>query len=210
MKYQNVNVKGVNFPKTQLGKTKMDTICNVALNLFATKNFYATSISDICKAAKMAVGTFYIYFEDKVALYNFLLFNYQLDIFSTLRVALKEKNCTTRKEKEREGIRAFIEYVYKQPTLYTIIWGSICVDFKSFSDYYTSFAQSYRKGLERDKDELDESIDTLDMAYTLMGITNFIGLKMIFEKDMTKDKLDKLMDDTLYMMENGMFAKNLQ
>ncbi len=203
MNFQNVNVKGVNYPKTLLGKAKMDKICNAAINLFAEKNFYETSISDICKAAKTAIGTFYIYFADKAALYNFLVFNYKVEIFACLRDALTESDSKSRKEKERAGIKAFIKYAYARPYLYSIIWGVLSVDPQAFTDYYTSFSHSYVKGLTHDQGQLKNDIDLSTLSYVLMGITNFVGLKMIFEKNMDEEKLEKVMNDVIDLLENG-------
>ena len=44
-----INVDGVNTPKTNLGKQKMEIIVSAAVDLFTKEGFYQTSISDICK-----------------------------------------------------------------------------------------------------------------------------------------------------------------
>lgn len=205
MNFQNVNVAGVNYPKTLLGKAKMDKICNAAIKLFGSQNFYKTSISDICKAAKTAVGTFYIYFADKAALYNFLVFNFKYDILDYLRNAIRTDLSNTRKEKERAGIKAFIQYVYEKPQTYSIIWGSLSVDPQSFHNYYTSFNSTYSKALGRDEEQIKNDVDMNTLAYILMGITNFLGLKMLFEGDMTEEKLEKVIDDVMVLLECGVF-----
>ena len=43
------DIKGINIPKTKLGQTKMDKLLSSSEELFATKGFYNTSISDICR-----------------------------------------------------------------------------------------------------------------------------------------------------------------
>lgn len=40
---------------------------------FFQERFYQTSITDICRESNTAVGTFYIYFDDKTALYRCLM-----------------------------------------------------------------------------------------------------------------------------------------
>ena len=208
MQFQNVHIKGVNFPKTQIGKAKLDRICSAALDIIGKRSFFETPVLDICKAANIAVGTFYIYFEDKLALYDFLLFNYKIDIITNLQRALEKASCITRKEKEVAGIRAFIEYIIKNPSAYTIIWGSLSVDPAAFNDYYTSFARSYLKGLEQDKDQLVDGLDLLGTAYALMGITNFLGLKVLLEKDYSKECIDKLVENVLiHFLNTGIFKE---
>ena len=196
-------IKGVNLPKTQLGLSKMNALADVAEEFFNDVGFYQTSIADICKKANTAVGTFYIYFESKTAVYRYLVEKYKSDIKRALAMSIKE--CHTRYEKEREGIRCFINYALSKPTVYNLIWGSLAVDKQLFTDYYESFAHSYAKSLLRDKQEILHS-NTTAIAYMLMGITNFVGLHAIFH-DMSADAVDKLVDETIMpMLKNGLFS----
>jgi len=195
-------IKGVNMPKTQLGMTKLNALVDVAEELFTSVGFYETSISDICKKAKTAVGTFYIYFESKTAVYRYLIEKYKSDIKYALTQSIA--HCITREQKEREGIKCFINYARKKPTVYNLIWGSLSIDEQLFFDYYESFALSYSKSLSRDNEEILHQ-DTTTVAYMLMGITNFVGLRAIF-KNMTEEEIDKLMDETVMpMLKKGLF-----
>ena len=195
-------LKGVNLPKTKLGLSKMNVIVRAAEKLFTENGFYDTSISDICKKAHTAVGTFYIYFENKVAVYRYLVEEYRLAIHGVLSAATEK--CTTRLSREREGIRAFIEYAAKNPSVYDIIWGSLSVDKQIFIDYYTTFAESYRNGLLRDGGSLKVA-DSLTLAYVLMGITNFVGLRAMFE-NMTAEQMDLMVDEcVMTLLRSGAF-----
>ena len=78
------DVKGINLPKTKLGQTKMEKLLASSEELFAKNGFYGTSISDICKHAGTAVGTFYIYFETKTDVYKYLMERYKNDITELL------------------------------------------------------------------------------------------------------------------------------
>ncbi|MCJ7684223.1 MAG: TetR/AcrR family transcriptional regulator, partial [Desulfobacteraceae bacterium] len=46
-------------------KEKYHRIIEAATKVFAKKGFYQSKISEIAKEAKVAVGTIYIYFENK-------------------------------------------------------------------------------------------------------------------------------------------------
>jgi AcrR family transcriptional regulator len=200
-----IDVKGVNMPKTQLGLTKMNRLVSAAEKLFTEVSFFETSITDICKAANTAVGTFYIYFDSKTDLYRYLVERYKVEIRQNLAESIS--GCTTRMEKEREGIKSFIKYSVKNPNVYNIIWGSLAVDKQMFEDYYVSFAESYARSLSRDKDEIVET-DTTSLAYMLMGITNFLGLRAIFE-GMTEDQIDTAIDQALMpVLSGGIFKSN--
>ena len=145
------DIKGINIPKTKLGQTKMDKRLSSSEELFATKGFYNTSISDICRHAGTAVGTFYIYFETKIDVYRYLLEKYKTEIKH--RLADSITGCENRYEREREGIKCFIKYAVSNPNAYNIIWGSLSIDKQMFTDYYVSFAKSYSHGLAKDGDE---------------------------------------------------------
>ena len=188
-----LDIKGINIPKTKLGQTKMDKLLAASEELFATKGFYNTSISDICKHAGTAVGTFYIYFETKTDVYKYLMETYKTEIRKYLAKSIKD--CSNRFEREREGIKCFIKYAVYNPNVYNIIWGSLSIDRQLFTDYYVSFAQSYSRGLTKDGEEVTLP-DTESISYMLMGISNFLGLKAIF-KDMTDEEIDKMIDDTV-------------
>ena len=199
---QSTKTNGVNMPKTKLGLSKMNTLVEIAEELFTNVGFYQTSISDICKKAHTAVGTFYIYFESKMAIYRYLVEKHKADIKRELAQSIKD--CTTRIQKEREGIKCFIRYALNKPTVYNVIWGSLSVDKQLFKDYYESFAYSYAKALNRD-DKQTYPYDTNTVAYMLMGITNFLGLYALFN-EMTEANLDELMDKTVMpLLLQGLF-----
>ncbi|MBR2334607.1 MAG: TetR/AcrR family transcriptional regulator [Clostridia bacterium] len=196
------DIKGVNRPKTQLGLNKMMKLIEAAEELFTTKGFYQTSISDICKSAGTAVGTFYIYFQTKTDIYGYMMQEYANEIKTRLSEAIKD--CPTRYEKEREGIKCFVKYAVERPNVYNIIWGSLSVDKKMFTDYYESFARSYTYSLTHDKGEINAE-DATTIAYMLMGVSNFLGLRAMFE-NMSDHEIDKLVDETLMpALKSGIF-----
>ena len=204
MSEKTISVNGVNHPKTRVGMTKMDKLIDAAEELFSTKGFYQTSIVDICRGAGSAVGTFYIYFETKTDIYRFMMKKYEKEIKSRLSEAIK--NATTRYEKEREGIKCFIKYAVKTPNVYNIIWGSLSIDRNMFVDYYVSFSKSYTKALSHEISEVNTE-DPTTMAYALMGVSNFLGLRAMFES-MSDEEIDAMIDNTLMpSLLSGVFKK---
>ncbi|MBR2969189.1 MAG: TetR/AcrR family transcriptional regulator [Clostridia bacterium] len=199
----NNQVKGVNMPKTKLGLAKMHRLVEAAEVLFTSKGFFETSITDICKAANTAVGTFYIYFNSKTDLYRYLMEKYKLEIRRNLAESIAESK--SRLEAEKEGVKCFICYAVKNPNVYNIIWGSLAVEKEMFEDYYVSFAKSYAKALERCGEEIKIE-DATSLAYMLMGITNFLGLKAIFEQ-MSEKQIDYLIESSvLPVLKGGAFS----
>ena len=198
-----LKVKGINIPKTELGRTKMEKLLASSEELFATGGFYGTSISDICKHAGTAVGTFYIYFDTKTDVYRYLMETYKKEIKDRLADSIKD--CKSRYEKEREGIKCFIKYAVSAPNVYNIIWGSLSIDRQMFVDYYVSFADSYSRALNTDGDVL--LADTESIAYMLMGISNFLGLKAMF-RGMSDEEVDEMMEKTVMpALTNGILTR---
>ena len=198
-----LKVKGINIPKTELGRTKMEKLLASSEELFATGGFYGTSISDICKHAGTAVGTFYIYFDTKTDVYRYLMETYKKEIKDRLADSIKD--CKSRYEKEREGIKCFIKYAVSAPNVYNIIWGSLSIDRQMFVDYYVSFADSYSRALNTDGDVL--LADTESIAYMLMGISNFLGLKAMF-RGMNDEEVDEMMEKTVMpALTNGILTR---
>lgn len=198
--------KGINLPKTKLGLAKMNKLLDAAEELFTKNGFHGTSISDICKKAGTAVGTFYIYFETKTDVYRYLMWKYQTEIKALLAGSIK--SCSTRVEMEREGIKCFVKFAIKNPNVYNIIWGSLSIDQKLFVDYYSYFAESYTYALKKSSDEV-EDLDHTTVAYMLMGISNFIGLRAIFEH-MNDADIDRIIDENIMPALKGGIFKNCE
>ncbi len=199
------NRSGISRPKTKLGLQKMNKIAEAAEELFSRVGFYETSITDICRAAETAVGTFYIYFKTKTDIYRYMVERYEKQLKEQLAGAIANKK--TRFDMEREGIRCFIRYAVRTPNVYNIIWGSLSVDRQLFADYCTSFAKSYAHALEKAGGEISHC-DTTSVAYILMGLTNFLGLRAIFES-MSDEEIDRIVDNTVMpVLESGILRKN--
>ena len=192
----------VNQPKTKRGQATLDRICDAAEQLFFKKGYHGTSINDITYKAKVAPGTFYIYFSDKLSLYKYLLISYSHRI--RMNIAKDVKGCTNRKEIERIGLKSFLLFIKENKHVYNIIWESLYIDKKLFIEYYTDFAESYVKHIT-DAQEMGEmkNHDPEIVAYILMGVSNFIGLNWIMFKE--SDELDAVVDKVIRALDEGLF-----
>lgn len=196
------NVKGVHPPKTSLGMAKMQALAQAAERLFTQSSFFEVSVSDICREAHTAVGTFYIYFETKTDIYRYLVEDYQRRIKRSLAESIA--GCKSRYERERAGIKSFVRFSVENPNIYHIVWGSLAVEKDLFVNYYMSFADSYARALNSDLHEL-LSEDVMTLAYMLMGIASFLGLRGMFET-LNNEQIDKMVDETVMtILEKGLF-----
>lgn len=192
-------------PKRKDGLKTFNKIISTGKRLFSKQGYQATSINEIIEKSKIATGTFYIYFDDKLALYVYLLQHYRNKIREAINDSIK--GAQTRREKERLGIRAFLKFAWQDPLSYRIIWESMFVDESLFKEYYENFAKAYTVNLEDGikSNEVDENIDTETLSYILMGISNFVGLQVLFRDTLTDMDLDKIVDQVMYVLDHGMF-----
>lgn len=185
-------------PKTARGLTTMNRIIKAAETEFGRKGYYNTGVNDIATRAKVASGTIYLYFDDKYSLYVHLLTQYGHRIRK--EIAKCTENCATRHELEREGLLAFLRLVKKRPYMYNIIWESLYIDPKLFAEYYETFALRYKHQLDKAQGEVTQ-MDTTVMAYCLMGVSNFLGLKYVFfDKDAD---LEYVVDEAMKFLSLG-------
>jgi AcrR family transcriptional regulator len=206
MKRRNNMEEIVRMPKTKRGEVTLEKICNAAENLFYQKGYHNTSIVDITNLSGIALGTFYIYFKDKYYLYKYLLYRYSHQIRK--EISTKTKDIQGRKEKERVGLKTFLNYIRENKHAYNIIWEALYIDKNLFMNYYDNFAERYLNGMvEAQKEgEIIEG-DPMVISYLLMGVSNFIGLKYVmFDED--NIDYDRVVDQVIDILENGLFKKN--
>jgi hypothetical protein len=109
---------------------------------------------------------------------------------------------------EREGLKAFIRFGHTHPQCYKIIWGSSYINPVLFEDYYQRFAKSYIAALKKFGEELVD-VDYSIMAWFLMGVANFICLKVIFDhKQLTEKKLNVIVDDVMKLFSKGLLKQS--
>jgi AcrR family transcriptional regulator len=197
--------KDYRLPKTKVGERSFKKIIKAGRVLFAKDGYQATSINDIIAKSKVAAGTFYIYFDNKLALYMYLLDEYRENIRRRSQEAIQ--GLTSRYDIERAGLKAFIEYAKKDPLAYKIVWESLFVDYNIFRDYYSSFAKAYIYHLADSvkSGELRDDIDLETVAYVLMGISNFVGLQIIFNENSDEIDIDFVVDEAMKLLKYGMF-----
>jgi len=193
-------------PTTRNAKATFNIILESAIDLFYKNGYHGTTIANITSEAGVAAGTFYLYFPSKLVLYKHILIMFSHNI--RREIAEKVSLATTRYEKERVGIKAFICYAQKNPQMYNIIWESLYIDRELFKDYYRSFADRYIKGLgiAIENDEIRD-LDKEVISYILMGITNFIGLKVVLDLGEHNEDIDYIVDVVMDFIQKGLFKK---
>lgn len=191
----------VNLPKTARGQETLNRICQAAEQLFAEKGYYETAINDITSLAGISAGTFYIYFESKLALYRYILSQSSHRIRKHLSMAVA--HCTSRREIEREGLRAWLQFVTENKYVFNITWESLFIDKRLFDEYYAAFSTAYVQRLKEAQEAGEiKDIDLEVLSFVLMGLSNFLGLHWAVFKE-GKD-LDYVVDEAMKFID-GIF-----
>lgn len=194
----------VNLPKTERGRISFDALVKAAENQFYLKGYHQASVKDITEEAGIGLGTFYLYFESKIACYKYLLSNYSHYI--RIRIAKRIKDTTSRKEAERLGLLEFLEIVSEKRHIYNIIWESLYIDKSLFIDYYTTFGEKYAANIKHyQKDNKYSDADPEVIAYMLMGISNFIGLRYVMFQEPEQEKLEQICTEIIEVLDRGLF-----
>lgn len=200
-----MNEENYRLPKRKDGQKTFDHIILTAKKIFAENGYQSTSINEIIEKSGIATGTFYLYFDDKLALYIYLLKQYR----KTIRKNINESiiNAQTRYEKERLGLKAFIKFAWEDNLAYRIIWESMFVNPKLFQDYYQTFSSDYIRQLAKsiEDKEVRDDVDLETLSYILMGISNFVGLQVLFKNTLDEEELDRIIDSVMLILQKGMF-----
>jgi AcrR family transcriptional regulator len=190
---------------THRGEKTRAQLLEAAEMVFGEVGYEHASIAEITKRTGVALGTFYIYFPHKQAIFIQLVD----ELGTRLRAALTEKvkGATTRLEIERAGFRAFFEFATKHRNLYRIIRQAEFVDIAAYQRYYRDLATAYAKGLSRamERSEIG-SFDPEVLAYSLMGIADFLGMRFVLWE--SPEHLDRVVDEVMEFVGHGLSPRS--
>lgn len=191
----------VNQPVTHRGQQTRQRILDAAEELFGEKGYEQTGIVEICQRAGVAQGTFYIYFNDKKAAFIELV----KELSHSLRREIAEaiKGISDRIEIEQVGYRTFFAFVMKHRNLYRIVRQAEFVDEDVFHWYYRRWVQGYTRGLTKAiKEKQIRRLDPESLAYCLMGIGDFLGMRWVIWEDRVPPQ--KILKDMMTFIQYGL------
>jgi AcrR family transcriptional regulator len=166
-------------PRTARGAKTMRKILDAALAEFGEKGFNDSSVVSITSRAKVALGTFYTYFDSKEALFAALV----QDMSARVRdhVAPVFAEASEALDAERRALTAYLDFVGGHKEVYRIIDEAEFVDPAGFRTHYESTAARIASRLKAGeaKGELAaaDPLATEVRAWALMGINVFLGLR---------------------------------
>ncbi len=184
-------------PKTARGARTRAKILQAAEEAFGSMGYHQAGVSDITRTAGVAQGTFYTYFASKEDTLRELV----RDMGQKLRahLASEVKNARSRIEAEGLGLKAFLQYVAANPSLYRVLQEAQFVDESIYREYYESFGRGYLRMLANatSKGEIRPGNDEVRI-WALMGLSNFLGLRFaLWEQDVPFDEIVDTITDLL-------------
>jgi len=173
-------------PLTARGTRTRAKLLEAAEIVFSRYGYTDASIVRITEEAGVGQGTFYLYFESKLAIFEELV----EDLNRRVRHAMTEASAgaTNRIESERAGFRAFFEFTAAHPALYRIVREAEFVSPRALRLHYTRIVEGYVQGLREAQASGEvEDIDPAVAAWALMGIGEMIGMRWVLWGDGTAE-----------------------
>jgi AcrR family transcriptional regulator len=166
-------------PRTARGEKTLRKILDAALLEFGQRGFHDSSIVGITRRAKVALGTFYTYFDSKEAVFAALV----RDMSRQVRdyVAPDIERAANEIDRERLALASYLRFVFDHKEVYRIIDEAEFVDPAGFRTHYETAAariaarldEAASKGQMRDAGPLATEV----RAWAIMGMNVFLGLR---------------------------------
>ena len=166
-------------PRTARGERTLRRILDAALAEFGERGFAETSIVGITSRAKVALGTFYTYFDSKEALFAALVQDMSGKVRELVAPALA--GASDALDGERRALAAYLQFVAEHKEVYRIVDEAEFVDPEGFRRHYETTASRIATRLKDgvDAGDLREAdAKTREVwAWALMGMNVFLGLR---------------------------------
>ena len=168
---------------TARGERTRSRLLEAGEEVFGRRGYHDASIADITHCAGVAQGTFYLYFDSKRDLMRAVVEERGHELRATLAHATAA--VVGRIPKEEAGFAAFFAWMARHRALCRIVRNSEYVDGDLYRDWYSQLADGYAHALRTaiDDREIAEVEDVETLAYALMGIGDFVGMRWLVFDD---------------------------
>ncbi len=166
-------------PRTARGERTLRKILDAALGEFGEKGFSDSSIVGITTRAKVALGTFYTYFDSKEAVFAALVDDMSSRVRDHVAPALGAARDGL--DAEQLALEAYLGFVAGNKEVYRIIDEAEFVDPAGFRAHYETTASriAARLAAAADRGEITgaDAFASEVRAWALMGMNVFLGLR---------------------------------
>lgn len=171
-------------PLTKRGEATRGRLLEAAEVVFAEQGYHEASIVKITERAGIGLGTFYLYFDSKQAIFEALV----IDLNRRVRHSMSEAmaGARTRLDAERAGFAGFFRFTAAHPALYRVVREAEFVSPEVLRLHYTRIVEGYEAGLRSAQavGDVDRALDPTVTAWALMGMGELIGMRfLLWERD---------------------------
>lgn len=184
-------------PKTARGRKTRQKLLDAAMVEFGNRGFYEAAVNRITEGAGVAMGTFYVHFPSKEAIFRALVA--YMGHLTRRWIAERVADAPDRIAAERLGLEAFITFVREHRDLYRIVNEAQFVAPDAYRDYYDSFAEGYVRRLTEAADNGEIRAGNPEArAWALIGASVFLGQRYgVWEDEATPADIVKGVGDLI-------------
>jgi AcrR family transcriptional regulator len=166
-------------PVTARGQRTRQKILDAAEKVFGELGYHQAGIAEITQRADVALGTFYLYFPDKHAVFADLVRTLNYRLRKDIQIAIA--NVADRVDQEVVGFETFFRFVDRHRNLYLTMAQAQAVAPELYRWHYETLARGYVRGLKdaQAKGQIAADLDPVATAYSLMGMAEALGMRWI-------------------------------
>jgi AcrR family transcriptional regulator len=167
-------------PRTARGERTLRKILDAALDEFGERGFAEGSIVGITRRARVALGTFYTYFDSKEAVFKALVSDMSARVRDHVAPVLQAASNTL--EGEGRALESYLEFARTHKQVYRIIDEAEWADPEGFESHYRTTADRIAARLDAGKAKgevvpADSRLASEVEAWAIMGMNVFLGLR---------------------------------
>jgi AcrR family transcriptional regulator len=167
-------------PRTARGERTLRKILDAAVEEFGERGFSEGSIVGITQRARVALGTFYTYFDSKEAVFKALVNDMSAKVRDHVAPVLKVAADTL--DGEGRALESYLEFARANKQVYRIIDEAEFADPDGFEKHYRTTAARIAARLDSGKAKgevasADSKIASEVEAWAIMGMNVFLGLR---------------------------------
>ena len=167
-------------PRTPRGERTLRKILDAALDEFGEHGFSEGSIVGITRRAKVALGTFYTYFDSKEDVFKALVIDMSSRVRDHVAPILKQASDTL--DGEGRALESYLEFARAHKQVYRIIDEAEFADPEGFEKHYRTTAARIAARLKEGKAKgeiaaSDSRLASEVEAWAIMGMNVFLGLR---------------------------------
>jgi len=167
-------------PRTARGERTLRKILDAALHEFGERGFSEGSIVGITQRARVALGTFYTYFDSKEAVFKALVNDMSTRVRDHVAPVLKVASDAL--DGEGKALESYLEFARAHKHVYRIIDEAEFADPEGFEKHYRTTATRIAARLDQGKAKgevfaTESKLASEVEAWAIMGMNVFLGLR---------------------------------